>query len=81
MPKLTASESTTMGIRLTLEQRNALERIAKQTGVEVSQLIRFAIDALIAHYKATGDRLVLPIDFSEVVRVERARQEPRKKSA
>lgn len=70
-----------MGIRLTLEQRAALERMAQKTGVEVSQLIRFAIDALIAHYEANGGRLLLPLDFSEIVRVEMARHEPRKKSA
>lgn len=70
-----------MGIRLTLEQRASLERIAAATGVEVSQCIRFAIDALIAHYKANGDRLVLPIDFSEIVKLEMAREVPRKKTA
>jgi len=69
MPKLTATESVTMGIRVTKEQRSALEKIAQANGVEVSQLIRWSVDALIEHVERCGGRLVLPIRFGEQITV------------
>ncbi len=51
-------------------QRDKLEKIAAANGeVEVSQLIRWAIDALINHVERHGGRLHLPVDFSETVEV------------
>lgn len=79
--KLTASESTPIGVRLTMAQRAKLDSLARSCGIEVSHLIRFGIDALITHYHANGDRLVLPIDFSEVVTaVKNTASQPEKKA-
>ena len=51
-------------------QRQALEKIGKENGdVDVSQLVRWAIDALIAHVERNGGRLLLPVDFSETFEV------------
>ena len=61
------AEFTQMGIRITKDQREALEKIAEKAGVDVSQLIRFGIDALIKHYHRCGEKLVLPIDFSDSI--------------
>lgn len=60
------SKTVGMGIRLTEHQRSELETIAAETGTEVSQLIRFAVTALLQHHERCGGRLVLPIDFSEM---------------
>ena len=51
-------------------QREKLEKIAADNGVEVSQLIRWAVDALIAHVERNGGRLLLPVDFSETFEVK-----------
>ena len=60
-------KTSMMTIRLTAQQRQDLERIALETGVEVSQLIRMAIEALLKHYRAHGNKLTLPLDFSDSV--------------
>lgn len=47
-------------------QRKSLEKISRDNGdVDVSQLVRWAIDALIEHVERNGGRLLLPVDFSE----------------
>lgn len=62
-------------VRLSTEQLEALKRVADQNSVEVSQLIRWAVDALIRHAERHGGRLLLPIDFSETWEVFRRDQE------
>ena len=64
------------GVRLTDEQRDALERMKADTKLDVADLIRHAVDALIQHYERCGRRLVLPVDFSEVVEVYKASSVP-----
>lgn len=53
----------TYAIRMTLAQREALEKISHRTGQDVSSLIRTAIQGLVDHYHASGDRLILPLDI------------------
>ena len=54
-------------------QRQALEKIGKDNGdVDVSQLVRWAIEALIKHVERNGGRLLLPVDFSETFTVHTA---------
>lgn len=59
---------TTFSIRLTELQHQQLQDLALNTGQDISSLIRIAVDALIAHYEACGLRLILPLDFSEIIR-------------
>lgn len=54
-----------MGIRITESQREELEKLAATHGVEVSQLIRWGIDAMLDHVKKQGNRLHLPIRLDE----------------
>ena len=56
-------------VRLTPEHYTELKSIADETNEDVAKLIRHAVAALIKHYRRSGNRLVLPIDFSEVVQV------------
>lgn len=59
-------------VRLTEEQYQDLERIAKKTSQDPAKLIRLAIEALFQHYERNGNRLLLPLDFSETVKVLRS---------
>ncbi len=56
----------TTGVRLEAWQREELEKIGKQNGdIEVSDLLRWAVVALIKHAKRFHGRLLLPLDFDE----------------
>lgn len=56
----------TTGVRLESWQRQELEKIAKGNGdLDVSDLIRWAVVALINHTKRFNGRLLLPINFHE----------------
>lgn len=65
------AKGPTTGVRLEEEQRIKLEKIAAENGkLDVSVLIRWAVDALIAHAEKNGGRLLLPVDFSETFEVK-----------
>ena len=64
------AEKKISGVRLTDEQRDALAKIAAKNKCDVSDLIRWAVDALIEHVERNGGRLMLPIDFSETYEVK-----------
>ena len=71
MHKGKMAKGPTTGVRLEDHQRRALEKIAKENGnIDVSVLIRWAVDALIAHVERNGGRLLLPVDFSETFEVK-----------
>jgi predicted site-specific integrase-resolvase len=55
--------SPTLNVRLTDAQLAALREIAKKNGVNVSQLVRWAVEALIRQVEQNKGRLTLPIDF------------------
>ena len=81
--KKTKPETIPMGIRLTKDQRDKLDAMAKRIGLDVADLIRIGLDAMIAHYKANGERLLLPLDYSEVFVTRKliAKDESGKKAA
>ena len=56
-------ETVSFGVRLSTTDREWLERTAAASGVEVSQLVRWAIEALRQYVDAHGGRLHLPIDI------------------
>ena len=58
-------KNSTLNIRLNDEQLAALREIAKKNGTNVSQLVRWSVDALIRYVEHHDGRLILPIDFSE----------------
>ena len=63
----TPEKSVSMGVRLSMEQRQELERISRETGVEIGQLIRLATEALLKHYRKCGNKLLLPLDFNDTI--------------
>ncbi len=65
-----AVSKTNFNVRLSDTQLASLKRIAEANAVEVSQLIRWAIDALIRHVGRNGGRIVLPVDFAESYIIE-----------
>lgn len=52
--------------RLSAEHAEIIGRLADRFGVTQATVIRWAVDALIRYAEKHGDRLVLPIDFTEV---------------
>jgi len=56
-------ETVSFGVRLSTTDREWLERTAAASGVEVSQLVRWAIEALRQYVDAHDGRLHLPIDI------------------
>lgn len=53
-----------LSFRLTEEQLTALREIAKKNGVSASQLVRWAVEALLRQVERNEGHLTLPIDFS-----------------
>ena len=62
--RIVDDDKVTTSIRLFASQRDELEKISRRTGVDVSHLIRVAIEAMLNHYDACGQRLVLPLQFT-----------------
>jgi predicted site-specific integrase-resolvase len=56
--------NSSLNFRLPDEQFAALQEISKKNGVKVSQLARWAVDALIRQVEQNQGRLTLPIDFA-----------------
>lgn len=52
-------------VRLEPGQKEKLEEIARATGVDPSQLIRWAVQAIIKYAEKNEGRLLLPLDFGE----------------
>jgi hypothetical protein len=55
----------TLNVRFTEAQLTALREIGQKNGVNVSHLVRWAVDGLIRHIERNDGRLVLPIDYSD----------------
>lgn len=72
---------TSIGVRFSEAQLAGLKQIADTADVDVSDLIRWAVGALIEHAKRNGGRIMLPLDFSESYESRpmlRAAEEPEK---
>lgn len=63
MPKKTSNPSEVFAFRLPNEDREWLESTAKANGVEVAQLVRWAVIAVKQYIDAHGGRIHLPLDI------------------
>jgi predicted site-specific integrase-resolvase len=54
-----------LNVRFTEAQLTALREIGQKNGVNVSHLVRWAVDGLIRHVERNEGRLVLPIEYAE----------------
>ena len=59
-----------MGVRISLEQRKALDEMAKHYKVKAAQLVIWGIDAILEYAERHGGRLTLPINFDESIEVK-----------
>lgn len=53
----------TFTFRLDPAKLAEIEDLGQRTGQDSSTLVRIAIQALLDHYHASGDRLILPLDI------------------
>jgi TRAP-type C4-dicarboxylate transport system substrate-binding protein len=60
-----SGDTVSFGVRLSKTDREWLEKAAADAGVEVSQLVRWAIDALRQYIDAHEGTLHLPIDIKK----------------
>jgi hypothetical protein len=63
VPKKTSSPSEVFAFRLPNEDREWLESTAKANGVEVAQIVRWAVLAIKQYIDAHGGRIHLPLDI------------------
>lgn len=54
----------TLNVRFSETQLSALREIAAKNGVNVAQLVRWSVDALIRQVEQNNGRLTLPIEFA-----------------
>jgi len=54
----------TLNVRFSEAQLSALREIAAKNGVNVAQLVRWSVDALIRQVEQNNGRLTLPIEFA-----------------
>ena len=55
-----------MPIRLSEDEKGALQHIADETGLSSSTIVRLLISALISSYRRNGGKLVLPVSMSDL---------------
>lgn len=53
-------------VRLTDEEKSSLSKIADDTGLSSSTLVRLAISSLISYYNRNGHRMTLPLKWDEL---------------
>lgn len=63
MPKQTSSQSEPFSFRIPTEDREWLDATAKANGVEVAQIVRWAVIAIKQYIEAHGGRIHLPLDI------------------
>lgn len=54
-------------VRLTEDEKNQLARIASDTGLTSSTLIRLLISSLVAHYRENGNTITLPLQWTRLI--------------
>ena len=59
-------------VRLTEDEKNQLARIASDTGLTSSTLIRLLISALVAHYRENGNTITLPLQWTRLIAEQKA---------
>jgi len=65
VPKKTTIETAPFSFRLSATDRVWLEEIAAKNGVDVAQIVRWALEALRQYVDAHDGRLHLPIDIKD----------------
>jgi hypothetical protein len=63
VPKQTSSQSEPFSFRIPTEDREWLDSTAKANGVEVAQIVRWAVIAIKQYIEAHGGRIHLPLDI------------------
>ncbi|MGN0853147.1 MAG: hypothetical protein ACI4Q3_07195 [Kiritimatiellia bacterium] len=53
-------------VRLTEEEKVQMARIAEETGLTVSTLVRLLISSLVSYYRENDNRLTLPLRWKEL---------------
>jgi len=53
-------------VRLTDEEKSSLSKIADDTGLSSSTLVRLAISSLVSYYNQNGHRIILPLKWNEL---------------
>lgn len=59
-------KGSALPVRLTEDEKDQLSRIADETGLTSSTLIRLLIDALIKSYRDNGNKLTLPLSCEDL---------------
>lgn len=59
-------KGSALPIRLTEDEKNQLMSIAQETGLTSSTLIRLLVDALIRTYRNNGNRITLPLSWTDL---------------
>lgn len=61
-----SKKNSALPVRLTDEEKAQMAKIAEETGLTASTLIRLLIESLVRHYRENGGRLVLPIRCEDI---------------
>ncbi len=62
-----SKKNSALPVRLTDEEKRQMAKIAEETGLTASTLIRLLIESLVRHYRENGGRLALPMQWSDIV--------------
>ena len=59
-------------VRLTEDEKNQLARIAGDTGLTSSTLIRLLISSLVTYYRENGNTITLPLKWTRLIAEQKA---------
>lgn len=62
-----SKKSSALPVRLTEEEKFQMAKIAEETGLTSSTLIRLLISSLVQHYKANNNSLTLPLRWETLI--------------
>ncbi len=57
-------------VRLSDNQRKNLEKLSRETKLEVSQLVRLGVDAILEYADRNGGKLVLPLNIEDTLEIK-----------
>jgi len=63
-----------IGFRISEDQKEALEKIAKESEMSVASIVRKAVDGVIRYVQKNGIKAIMPVDFDKAMKQKKRKK-------
>ena len=64
---MSSKKGSALPVRLTEEEKVQMAKIAEETGLTASTLVRLLISSLVAHYRENNNCITLPLRWKKLI--------------